>query len=199
MATICQFTRAFRVRLGANFIVTDTRWLVSLLALVVTGAATAWPQEIRTPPAWQLEVRPLPVSLRLPQAPFQQNSARPKATTLVERSLWGAGAGLVALLLSASPAQDRGADWLPLAAYPVGAVVGITLVTRAREGSRPLGVVVGTALGAALPVLATLVVSDQSPNDMPSESRILLGFSYLVTVPLGGALGHSLLHKGHGR
>jgi hypothetical protein len=84
-------------------------------------------------------------------------------------------------------------DWLPLAAYPVGAAIGVTLVTSAREGSRPLAVVAGTALGAALPVLASLAISDQAPNDMPSESAILLGLSFLITVPVGGALGHSLL------
>jgi hypothetical protein len=121
------------------------------------------------------------------------DSQHRRETTFIERGLWGATAGFVALALSASAAQDRGADWVPLAAYPFGTFIGVTLVTNAREGSRPLAVAAGTALGAALPVLASLAISDQAPNDMPSESAILLGLSFLITVPVGGALGHSLL------
>lgn len=162
-------------------------------ALLLVSALVANPSELRPQeniPTWQSEARSQPrLSLNRPHPPPREQART--NSTLLERTLWGAGAGALVLLGSTS-GWDPDRDREPLLlAYPVGSILGITLVTRAREGARPIGVILGTAVGASIPLLLDALLSDPS-GDMLGGSDVALGFMFLVTVPLGGAIGHTL-------
>lgn len=172
--------------------------VASVLAIAVASAVRC---NAQAPPA---EMRPTLAAGPLVRAPalydppltFEwlsisaalRDSVPPRQTTLLERFLWGLAGGATAVGLAATV---RSLDWLPAAAYPVGSAAGVLLVTHAREGSRPLRVVVGTFVGA-LPAL--VCVAFCTPNPEGPDAQILWGLTAVVTIPLGSAMGHSTSH-----
>ncbi len=162
--------------------------------LALSGMAVVpWPTpaaaQERTPPVVSHLLDHRPVTVPLP-ARIEALHRERRPSTLLERTLWGAGTGFVFLAASGA-VSERSDDWVPAAAYAVGSVAGITLVTSAREGARPFRVLLGTAAVAAVPLFVRLVRSE-GPSDLPSTGAIVLGLAFFVGVPLGGGIAHSV-------
>lgn len=120
---------------------------------------------------------------RVPLTQRLDSAAAP--TTLGQRYWVGLGLGVVAGL-GAGLASDEGAA--SLAAYMAGTAGGVLLAGHAREGPRPVPVLLGTLVGAT-PIW--LALADDRPSDGPDRRHLFLVIG-LLTTPLGGAIAHEL-------
>jgi hypothetical protein len=127
-------------------------------------------------------------------------------STFMARSLWGLGGGILAALVASAVSGEGGAsDAVTTASYVGGTVLGVVLVTRAHEGVRPLGTVVGALAGAAVGVGFAFGVCQLSydslddPGACSPSAAIAAGFTFLIATPVGASIGHSVDAKRHGR
>jgi MFS family permease len=142
------------------------------------------------------QLAPVAVSGRMaaqpsPYQPSVQHDS-PRRSTGFERFAWGLVAGMVPALIADQAAEemDRGAA---LAIYGVGALVGVGLVTGAREGLRPPRLLAGWAAGVAVGVAAAVIAceTDQDAAGGCQLSGQTVGsLLFVVAVPLGASLGH---------
>ena len=124
------------------------------------------------------------------QPPVQRASRR--RSTGFERFGWGLVTGMVQALIAdqAAGEMDRGPG---LAIYAVGAVLGVGLVTGAREGLRPPRLLAGWAAGVGVGVVAALLAceADQDAAGGCQLSGQAVGaLLFVVAVPLGASVGH---------
>ncbi len=75
-----------------------------------------------------------------------------------------------------------------VATYSLGSALGVFLVTRGREGMRPLPTLAGTAVGALPGVIVAL--AENNPEGPGAD--LAWGYFFLVSAPLGASLGHGL-------
>ncbi len=163
-------------------------------ALTAPAAAQRLPATVH--PATAGSVSTLPNQLVL-QGPTR------RASTGVERTLWGVGGGLLALLAVRALQPDTGASTAPpVAAYVAGSLIGVGLVTNAREGLRPTGTALGGLVGAAVGVAILLTACElggdslDDPGSCDIGPGLLGGLAFAVTVPLGASFGHARVgHK----
>ena len=121
-----------------------------------------------------------------------------RSSTGVERTLWGVGGGLLALLAARALQPDTGASGAPpIVAYVAGSLIGVGLVTNAREGLRPTGTVLGALAGAAVGVAILLTACElggdsvDEPGSCDIGPGVVGGLAFAVSVPLGASVGHA--------
>jgi hypothetical protein len=124
------------------------------------------------------------------QPPVQLDS--PRRSTGFERFAWGLVAGMVPALIAdqAAGEVDREAA---LAVYGVGALVGVGLVTGAREGLRPLRLLAGWAAGVGVGVAAALLACEadhDAGGGCQLSGQTVGSLLFVVAVPLGASVGH---------
>lgn len=72
--------------------------------------------------------------------------------------------------------------------YTAGSALGVFLVTRRREGVRPWPTLAGAAVGA----VPGLVVAVSGENPEGPGAELAWAYVFLLTAPLGAAIGHGL-------
>ena len=162
------------------------RWnrLVWQLALAVVPLIAA--RETLAAQRWE---RPVGVAAGAATGGRAELAPRPDSapvpTTLGQRYVLGLALGGAAGMVVGQSVDDGA---IALAAFLAGSAGGVLLAGHAREGARPVPVLLGTLLGAS-PIW--LVLADDRPSDGPDE-RLLFFFIGVLTTPFGGAVGHEL-------
>jgi hypothetical protein len=121
----------------------------------------------------------------------QEGKVARRASTGLERFGWGLVTGSVAGL-GAEHAFGLSAR-AGAVGYVLGAVLGVGLVTHAREGLNADGLALGALAGTTVGVLCLLGGYALAPadDDYISTSQLAGLIAFLVTVPLGASIGHA--------
>jgi hypothetical protein len=121
-------------------------------------------------------------------AALPRDQRRPSTT--FERFAWGGIAGMLAVIATDAAYKDGTPAAAATASYGVGTVLGVGLVTQAREGMNARGILVGAAAGTALGVsLLAVTGAYGNTGEWPTWGQLVAGIVYLVGVPLGASIG----------